>query len=63
MSYSSQSYAPSSAGPFGHQLLNAVERMLATPEEIRAVVEGFRREGAVRTAQVSERVIADLARS
>jgi len=58
MSHSSESYAQSSTPTGAHQLLNAVERMLATPEEIRAVVEGFRREGAVRTAQVSERVIS-----
>lgn len=42
-----------------HQrLLNAVERMLATPEEIRSIVDGYRREGAVRRSQLSERLIS-----
>lgn len=42
----------------GHRLLNAVERMLATTEEIRAVVAGYRREGAAQTDQLSERLIS-----
>lgn len=42
----------------GRRLLNAVERMLATPEEIRAVVAGYRREGAVSPPQLSERLVS-----
>ena len=41
-----------------HRFLNAVERMLASSGDIRAVVDGYRREGAVRRSQLSDRLIS-----